>query len=443
MARQPSLFISHAPVDGAIAERYAAALRKRGLDVWHNQAGRQQVGIGFQAIERELERRDSLVVLLSRAMLASSQVQREVRVFQEVMDADQSHRAFLVRIEPSKIPAALRDFERIDATSVPFDEAIDAIATALGASGGTETLSRRALIGGVGVLAAGTAIGGAIWLLRRHGAGSAFIEAPTPTPLPSFLPATLAAQGFQGKVITGVSVIVPPVSDVAAGAFLMGSVAKQDPQANSDEMPQTSITLPDFKIATYELTVAEYALAVQAKAVQPPATIGTVSWQFQQTRPQHPVVNITWQDAANYAAWLAKVTGQPWRLPTEAEWEKAARGTDGRIFPWGNAWDTTKANTIEGGIQDTTPVGAYPAGASPCGALDMAGNVYEWVSSLYEPYPYKATDGRENPKDLYSNRVLRGGSWIDTAASARTAARNFYAGVTVASSNAGARLAHS
>jgi formylglycine-generating enzyme required for sulfatase activity len=440
MANEQGVFVSYAPADAAIARRYIASLSKRGLDVWPSSEAPAQIAAGFQEIEMELEQRAALVVLLSQDALASPQVQRTVRVYQELMAGDRSRQAFLVRIAPCKLPTGLRSFERLDATSASFTAVIDAISTRLGASGGQSTLTRRALIAGAAVLAAGMTVGGALLVIRRHGNG-ALAQEPTPTPLPSFLPATLANLGFQGKVIGDVSVIIPPAVDVSAGSFLMGSVAKQDPQANGDEMPQTSITLPAFKIALCELTVAEYALAIAAKAAQPPVTIGTVSWQDQQKRPTHPVVNITWQDATNYAAWLAKVTGQPWRLPTEAEWEKAARGTDQRIYPWGNTWDKTKANTLEGGIQDTTPVGSYPAGASPSGALDMAGNVYEWVSSIYAPYPYKATDGRENPKDISSSRVLRGGSWIDPGADARTAARYFFAGVSIASSNVGTRLA--
>jgi hypothetical protein len=115
-----------------------------------------------------------------------------------------------------------------------------------------------------------------------------------------------------------------------------------------------------------------------------------------------------------YAAWLARITGQPWRLPSEAEWEKAARGTSGRIYPWGDTFDPSRANTSEGGSGATTPVGSYPSGASPCGAKDMSGNVYEWTSSHNVPYPYDPTDGREAP-DTTGSKVARGGSWDDGA----------------------------
>ena len=130
--------------------------------------------------------------------------------------------------------------------------------------------------------------------------------------------------------------------------------------------------------------------------------------------------------------WLAEVTGKPYRLPSEAEWGKGARGGDGRIWPWGNQWDAERCNSWEGGKRDTTSVGAYPQGASPYGLLDMAGNVWEWTCSLWgkglEPsfkYPYDPADGREdlNAPDSVL-RVLRGGSWLVYLVVARCASRS-------------------
>jgi formylglycine-generating enzyme required for sulfatase activity len=152
--------------------------------------------------------------------------------------------------------------------------------------------------------------------------------------------------------------------------------------------------------------------------------------------PNRPVVGVTWYEALAYCRWLeAQVqAGHPGariRLPSEAQWEKAARGTEARRWPWGDAWADDHANSEEAGLKTTSPVGLFPAGASPFGALDMAGNVFEWTSSrwgggdLYRPdfgYPYAPSDGRESLEgpDL---RVVRGGSWYFDARYARCAYR--------------------
>ncbi|MGH7852719.1 MAG: formylglycine-generating enzyme family protein [Candidatus Binatia bacterium] len=198
---------------------------------------------------------------------------------------------------------------------------------------------------------------------------------------------------------------------VPAGPFLMGSDNGPD-----DERPQHKVNLSEFFIDRNKVTNDQFAVFLNAAGPRGPRGENYYDvddndsrvhrrdgrWLANAGHENHPVVEASWPGALAYCNWAGK------RLPTEAEWEKAARGTDARKFPWGNeAPDRSRAH-FGGGWNDLRPVGSFPKGASPYGALDMAGNGWEWVSSLYRPYPYDAGDGRE---DLTGGQVrgTRGG----------------------------------
>ncbi len=219
--------------------------------------------------------------------------------------------------------------------------------------------------------------------------------------------------------------LLPEFVDIPAGEFLMGS------EMHDNEKPVHRVPVEAFAIARYPVTNAQYAVFVQATGREPPH-----HWEGGQMQPHlanHPVVYVTWHDAVAYCRWLSQETGQEYRLPTEADWERAARGglpspSEGegvRVWPWGDEWDAEKCNSVEGGPGTTTPVGIYPAGASPEGVLDVAGNVWEWCSSLYKPYPYDPGDGRENA-EAGGRRVLRGGSFDDDLGRVRCAYRLWF-----------------
>jgi len=141
--------------------------------------------------------------------------------------------------------------------------------------------------------------------------------------------------------------------------------------------------------------------------------------------PAQPVVGVCWHEARAYAAWLTAQSGRRFRLPTEAEWEAAARGRDGRRYPWGEAFDlAVRCNAFATHVRATTPVGVFPEGDSPEGLADLAGNVWEWTGALYRPYPYRPDDGREDP-GAGGRRVVRGGSWGDGPAGLRSADRSW------------------
>ena len=237
---------------------------------------------------------------------------------------------------------------------------------------------------------------------------------------------------------------------VPAGPFWMGSDPKTDAMTYRDEQPRHKMNLEyDYWIARYPVTVAQWRAFVEATGY------GDFSPSALRDPDNHPVRWINWYDALAYARWLdqkLKEVSQRWlvvsatleerqfwaavasgryqiTLPSEAEWEKAARGVDGRIYPWGKSFDPERANTREAQVGDITAVGAFPKGASPYGLLDLSGNVWEWTRSLWGPYPYpqeaaarRAREDLSAPKDV--PRVLRGGSFDSNHRNVRGAVRD-------------------
>jgi len=189
------------------------------------------------------------------------------------------------------------------------------------------------------------------------------------------------------------------------------------------EKPQHTVYLDAFWIDQTEVTNAMYALCVSAGVCQPPSHTNSINHKQYYGEDQfaaYPAIWIDWTQADAYCKWAGR------QLPSEAQWEKAARGTDGRTFPWGEGLDCQKAN-YNTCVGDTTPVGSYPAGASPYGALDMAGNVLEWVADWYSASYYGISPNR-NPTGPASGdtKILRGGSWDnDIYGNARSAYRTY------------------
>jgi len=217
---------------------------------------------------------------------------------------------------------------------------------------------------------------------------------------------------------------------IPAGRFVMGT---NHPKA-MDEGPQHRVYLSPYHMDKCEVTNSQFAAFVQATghltAAERPGAVEAedgISWRHPEgrgstisTREHHPVVYVSWDDARAYCAWRGK------RLPTEAEWEKSARGTDGRMWPWGNAFGPEHTNLwgAEDGYGKTAPVGSFPAGASPHGVLDLAGNVWEWCADWYGE-GYYTSSPRQNPPgpDVGQRKILRGGSWINRPATLRTSNR--------------------
>ena len=208
---------------------------------------------------------------------------------------------------------------------------------------------------------------------------------------------------------------VPPVEPelvpIPAGPFLMGSTAGKD-----NERPQHTVALSAYWIGKYPVTNAQYQVFVRnARALPPSHWDGTT---YPEGQGDHPVVFVSWEQATAYCQWLSQETGKAYGLPTEAQWEKAARGDDGRTYPWGDAWDAARLNSFEAGRGGTSPVGQFsPEGDSPYGCADMAGNVWEWCADWFDEAEYARRANRvvRDPggpsEGMY--RVVRGGSFIN------------------------------
>ena len=236
--------------------------------------------------------------------------------------------------------------------------------------------------------------------------------------------------------------------EIPAGPFMMGSDKQRDEQAYDDELPQHEVNLPGYYVARWPVTVAQFAAFARNSGHEPanPDCLKGIA--------NHPVVYVTWHDALAYCRWLNEQLRELARersttanflpefecrfwqgladgslgvgLPSEAEWEKAARGDDSRIYPWGGQADPNKANYGDTGLGTTSAVGCFPGSASPCGCEEMSGNVWEWTRSLFGDYPYPPEgperQAREDPAAT-GRRVLRGGAFDGDARVARCAVR--------------------
>jgi len=297
-------------------------------------------------------------------------------------------------------------------------------------------------------------------LYMRSPDGHLFALADAPAIPPVTAPTLAAPTSASRAEPTPVTIHTPrpPIEldwvTILAGEFLMGSDEAKDKDAFPNEMPPHKVNLPSYRITRVPVTVAQFTRFIKATGYQTTAEKEGSAWAWNgkeradikgadwahprgpasavTEKADHPVTCVSWLDANEFCRWVTtvlRVAGQTIevRLPTEAEWEKAARGPstdsgDGRIWPWGNQPPDQERCNFNRNVGDTTPVGAYTKGASPYGVLDMAGNVWEWTSSLYKGYPYKPDNGREDPTAM-GGRVLRGGSFDVDLDSVRCAYR--------------------
>lgn len=221
---------------------------------------------------------------------------------------------------------------------------------------------------------------------------------------------------------------------IPAGLFLMGSVLPRNARAYRDEAPQHRVDVPGLAMSRAPVTNDQYRIFVESVGYQAPGH--WVDGRVPPGREKHPVTYVDWHDAQAFCLWAGV------RLPTEAEWEKTARGIDGRTWPWGEKPPTATTTNYDNNVGDTSPIDGYSEGSSPYNALDMGGNVWEWTATLYLPYPYLVDDGREDACSP-ERRSLGGGTYLHPARNVRCAdrhasfptARDVYIGFRVAISN--------
>lgn len=229
---------------------------------------------------------------------------------------------------------------------------------------------------------------------------------PTPRPKPTDVPTKPPEPTTAGATVAPTATTAPAqlltneMVDIPAGSFTMGSDG-----GNADSKPPHPVDVKAFQIDKFEVPNTDFQAFVTATSYKTDAEKGgEKGWLgFAQGKENHPVVKVSWNDANAFCTWAGE------RLPTEVEWEYAARGKDAFAFPYGNTYDSKKQNGKDSGLRGTTAVGSYPTGASPFGVLDMAGNVAEWTSSKPEHYPGNTTNSKLYGDSLY---ILRGGGWF-------------------------------
>jgi len=341
-----TLFISYARKDVEFAQKLNADLQRHGVTTWIDELGIRGGEDWPNRIATAIEGCKAMLVILSPDSVASRWVQRELAF----ADA-KGKRVLPLLYKPCQLPAW-------------FELRFGNVQRADFSGGSYETDLAELLV------------------LIKQVLG---LTVAAPASVPPDEPPT---EPTPPDVLTITSPIHLELVRVPTGEFLMGSDKSKDKDAQDNEQPRHRVCVSEFYIGKYPVTNAQHAAFLKVTKHEVPE-----HWKngkIPSGKENHPVVYVSWHDADVFCQWLSRETGKTFRLPTEAEWEKAARGTDGRIYPWGNEWDETKLNSAEAGPGDTTPVGQYsPAGDSPYGAADMSGNAWERCADWFDRQEYQ------------------------------------------------------
>ncbi|MBN1453183.1 MAG: SUMF1/EgtB/PvdO family nonheme iron enzyme [Anaerolineales bacterium] len=381
------VFLCHSSNDKpTVRELYRQLSVEGWLDVWLDEEKLYPGQDWNLEIEKAVESADAILVCLSNnSITKEGYVQRELRIVLDYADYKPEGTLYLIpiRLEDCDPPRRLRPWQYADYFEKDRDRAYQRLLVSL-----------RMRANSLGILAE-TLQAKPVTEKPMPGSKRESIE-----PADKYTPGDHTIYSFSGIEFV----------KVPAGKFLMGNADKDKSTARS-EKPQHTVDLPyEYYIGRFPVTNEQYAAYIKAKGTRHPVS----GWE---KKRDHPVVSVSLKDAMGYCKWLDELlkdklpAGFVLRLPTEAEWEKAARGEKGLVYPWGDIFDKAKCNTKEGGRGTTTPVGAYsPQGDSPYGCADMSGNVWEWTHSIYKSYPYKGNDEREDI-NTGGRRIVRGGSF--------------------------------
>lgn len=264
---------------------------------------------------------------------------------------------------------------------------------------------------------------------RLDGGGKSV--AMTPTELRMYFTLSSSTEKADEDEELPIAVFEPETMPIPEGPFLMGTKPEDfktmGVDSRSNETPQHEVHLSAYRIGKYPVTNVQYQAFIADSDHRSPT--GWDADTFPEGMEEHPVVNVSWDDVTAYCEWLSEKTGKHYTLPTEAQWEKAARGEDGRLYPWGNEWEKEKLNSKESSLQQTTPVDQFvqAGGGSPYDVFDMAGNVWEWCQDWYSDTIYESRKDTKvvdpSGPDDGSYRVLRGGSFDSNRQYCRCAVR--------------------
>lgn len=432
------IFISYSHKDTEYAHALAKNLQDMGFDIWIDE--RLDYGSQWpQELQKQLDSCSAFILIMSPRSYTSDWVQSELQrarrkmkpVFPLLLEGDEpwlsveSTQYYDVRGElypDAKFYTALKNVMSATPVGRTLKMPKGSDRTRLTNKAALQSGALIAILGVVLLLFIGLGAFLLPRLLDRPSNPTEAVSAPTDAGLVSESDGSVSVPTFAPEATEP-----PAAADsgdyemalVPAGEFTMGGAAEDeraDCLANFESEcelnwftivePAHQVYLDAFYIDIYEVSNTLYKVCEDEGACDPPQSTGSQDHSDYYVNPRfahYPVINVDWYQARAYCQWRGA------RLPTEAEWEKAARGTDGRTYPWGEGLDESYAN-FHWNVGDTTEAGDYDSGKSPYGLYDMAGNVWEWVNSLDWEYPYDAADGRESAEDNGS-RIMRGGGW--------------------------------